>query len=365
MRGGDGRIAAATLAAESEASGGRATEPISTTDAALRAGSKRISGVARGAAPARPARILSIGGGKGGVGKTFIAANMAVALARAGYRVVAVDGDLEGANLHTCLGVRSPRTSLADFVAQREDDLAKLKLPTSVAGLEVIAGTQPNLAGAQPSHLLRVRLVRELRKLDADYVIIDLGAGTDVSTLDYFLVADDGLVVVRPEPTSVENAYSFLRAAFYRRLRLAMVGNGVRKLITQAMDQRNERGIRTPLDLLREVEALDSTEARRFVQAMREFRPRLIINEVRTAEDIKLGFAVRSVCKKYFGFDSDYLGYVNFDDAVRESVSARTPVLELNERSDASVYLQRIVRKLVASHGHPRRTANTISEAAR
>jgi flagellar biosynthesis protein FlhG len=144
-----------------------------------------------------------------------------------------------------------------------------------------------------------------------------------------------------------------------------MVGNGVRKLITQAMDQRNERGIRTPLDLLREVEALDSTEARRFVQAMREFRPRLIINEVRTAEDIKLGFAVRSVCKKYFGFDSDYLGYVNFDDAVRESVSARKPVLELHEHSDASVYLQRIVRKLVASHGHPRRTANTISEAAR
>ena len=316
-----------------------------------------------GAASARHARILSVGGGKGGVGKTFVAANLAVALARLGYRVVAVDGDLEGANLHTVLGLRTPRASLADFVAQREDDLGKLRVHTPIPNLDIIPGTQSNLAGAQPSHLRRVRLVRELRRLDADYVLIDLGAGVDVSTLDYFLVGDDGLIVLRPEPTSVENAYAFLRAAFYRRLRLAMVGNGVRNLVTQAMDQRNERGIRSPLDLLREVETADSQEAKRFVEAMREFRPRIIVNEVRTAEDVKLGFAVRSVCKKYFGFDADYLGYVNFDEGVRQSVAARRPVVDHVGQSDASIYLQRIARKLVAAHGHPPRTAQPLSGA--
>ena len=303
-------------------------------------------------AGAREARILSMGGGKGGVGKTFMTANLALALARMGLRVVAVDADLEGANLHTCLGVRTPRNSLADFVAQREDDLVKLLVPTHHPNLQIIAGTHANLAEAQPGHLRRVSLMRALRKLPADIVLLDLGAGSHAAVLDYFLVADDGLLVVQPEPTSVENAYTFLRAAFYRRLRLAMVGHDVRSLVSQAMDQRNERGIRTPFDLLREIESIDPLEGRRFAETMRRFRPRIIINEVRTAEDVKLGFAISSVCRKYFGIEVDYLGYVNFDEAARQSVAARTPIVESREGSDAAIYLQRIAKKLAgASNG--------------
>jgi flagellar biosynthesis protein FlhG len=304
--------------------------------------------------PARGASIISVGGGKGGVGKTFISANLSLALARMGYRVVAVDADLEGANLHTCLNVPTPRVSLADFVAQREDDLGKLLVDSGHENLRIIAGTHANLADAQPSHLRRVRLMRALRQLPADFVLIDLGAGTHSSVLDYFLVADDGLVVLNPEPTSVENAYTFLRAAFYRRLRLAMVGHGVRKLVTQAMDQRNERGIRTPFDLLREIEAIDPLEGRRFNETMRSFRPRIIVNEVRTAEDVKLGFAVTSVCRKYFGLDAEYLGYVNHDEAARQSVAARQPIVGLNAKCDAAVYLQRIARKVAGMPTPPR-----------
>jgi flagellar biosynthesis protein FlhG len=185
-----------------------------------------------------------------------------------------------------------------------------------------------------------------MRRLDADFVLLDLGAGVHSAVLDYFLVADEGLVVLNPEPTSIENAYTFLRAAFYRRMRLAMVGHGVRKLVTAAMDQRNERGLRTPLDLLREIESLDPDDGARFVQTMREFNPRLVVNNVRTAEDIKLGFAVTSVCKKYFGIESEYLGYVNQDDEVRSSVANKTPLVDYRAKSDAAIYLQRIARKL-------------------
>lgn len=293
------------------------------------------------------ARLLAIGGGKGGVGKTFVTANLAAALARLGKRVVVVDVDLDGANLHTCLGVPSPRRSLADFVSEREDDLGKLLVDTPLANLKLIGATHANLADAQPSHLRRVRLVRGLRQLDADIVLLDLGAGAHASVLDYFLVSDDGILVLQPEPTSVENAYSFLRAAFYRRMRLAMVGHGVRQLVTLAMDQRNERGIRTPLDLLREIEATDTVEARRFVDTMRVFQPRIIVNGARTAEDVKLGFAVSSVCKKYFGIEAEYLGYVNYDDEARRSVSMRRPIVDLHSDADVSIYLQRIARKLL------------------
>jgi len=292
-------------------------------------------------------RMIAVGGGKGGVGKTLLVANLAAAIAQAGHRVVAVDTDLEGANLHTVLGVPAPRASLADYVARRELDLQRLLIDTPVPGLRLIAGTHSHLGSPQPRHFRRVELLGKLRKLPAEYALVDLGAGTHPSVMDYFLVGDDGVLVLTPEPTSVENAYSFLRAAFYRRLRLAMASDSARELVNQAMDQGNERGIRTPLDLLHAVRSLAPEEGERFVAAVQGFRPRLVVNNVRTATDVRLGFAVRSVCRKYFGLDAEYLGYVNYDEAVSEAIRARSPVVLSHPRAEASVYLTRIARKLL------------------
>ena len=296
-------------------------------------------------------RLIPVGGGKGGVGKTFVVANLACALARNGHRVVAVDADLEGPNLHTCVGVAQPQASLADYVAQREEDLGKLLIDSPVPNLRIIAATCGNLATPKPTHGRRLQLLKELRRLPADIVLLDLGAGTHASVMDYFMVGDDGLLVVSPEPTSVENAYGFLRSAFYRRLRLAMASHAVKDLVTVAMDERNERGIRTPLDLLHEIESLDPAQGKRFVETMQAFRPRILINGVRTAKDVKLGFSVKSVCKRYFGIEAEYLGYVSHDDRVRRSVRSRRPLVELAPRSDPALYLGRVARKLAADPG--------------
>jgi flagellar biosynthesis protein FlhG len=297
----------------------------------------------------RAARLIAVGGGKGGVGKTFVASNLAAALSREGYTVIAVDGDLEGANLHTALGVTSPRVSLADYVAQREEDVSKLVVETPYARLGLIAATQAHLGAAQPAHFRRARLIQRLRALQADFVIVDLGAGMQPATLDYFLAADEALLVLTPEPTSVENAYGFLRSAFYRRMHLTLTSGVVRKLIAQAMDQRNEQGIRTPLDLVREVDARDPAEAQRFMDALQMLRPRLVVNEVSSAEEIKLGFAVKSVCMKYFGMSADYLGYVNRDGTARRAVVARQPLVVAQPDCNAAVYLGRIASKLADS----------------
>jgi len=314
------------------------------------AGSAGTASRATGAAP-DAARLIAVGGGKGGVGKTFVTVNLAAAIAREGFDVVVVDGDLEGANTHTCFGVPPPALSLADFVANREEELTKLMVETGIPNLRLIAATHANLAAAQPGHFQRVRLLSRLRQLPVDLVLIDLGAGTHPAVMDYFLVGDDGIVVFCPEPTSMENAYSFLRAAFYRRMRLSMLTHSVRALVTQAMDQRNERGIRTPADLLREIEQLDPSEGGRFAETLRRFRPRLLINDVRTADEIKLGFSVRSVCRSYFGLEAEYLGYVNHDAGVRESVVARRPLVDVHPNCDAAVYLRRIARKVIQSLG--------------
>ncbi len=293
-------------------------------------------------------RFIAVASGKGGAGKTLVAANLAAGLAEAGERVVAVDTNLEGANLHTCVGSPAPPLGLADYVAEREEDLGKLAVDTPIANLRLIAGMHANFSEPHPGHQSRKRLIEALREMpETDWVVLDLGSGINPAMLDYFLTADDAVVVVNAEPTSVESTYTFLRAAFLHRLRLTMVGHGVRRLVAQAMDPRNESGIRTPLDLLREVESLDPVEAVRFVEATRSFQPRIVVNEVRTADDVRLGFSVASVCRRYFGVEADYLGYINYDDAVRQSVSARSPVVKFAPESDASVYFERIARKLI------------------
>jgi len=309
----------------------------------------------------RAPRLIAVGGGKGGVGKTLLCANLSAFLAKSGYRVVAIDTDLEGANLHTCLGVSSPRVSLADFVAERESDVAKLTLETPISNLRMIAATYGNLACAQPGATRRIELLAGIRRLDCEVVFVDCGAGSHPATVDYFLVGDDGLLVLHPEPTSLENSYSFLRAAFYRRMQVAMKKHEVRDRIREAMDQRNQRGIRSPLDLLREVESMDPGEGRRFVATMRRFRPRIVVNEVTTSEDVKLGFAVRSVCRKFFGIDADYIGYINRDPLVHQSVLRRRLVVEEHPRSDVAIYLQRIARKLMESLGPPGASAAPTS----
>jgi len=156
-------------------------------------------------------------------------------------------------------------------------------------------------------------------------------------------------VVTTPEPTAIENAYAFLRAAFYRRLATALSDSNVRELIRVAMDQRNERGIRTPGDLLGAIEQIDRAEGERFRRVLETFRPHLVVNQVRDTEEVKMGFSITSVCRKYFGIDIDYAGYICFDDNVWRSVKDRRPLVLAYPHSDGALYVRRIVKKLLGA----------------
>jgi flagellar biosynthesis protein FlhG len=293
-------------------------------------------------------QVWAIGGGKGGIGKSFLAANLAATVARSGRHVVLIDADLGGANLHTCLGVRGPaRVNLTDYLEERIVDLEKAAIETPIPRLRLIAGALGQASAPQTTRAQRQELIRAVRELDADHVVLDLASGCDRATLDFFLVSDAGFVVTTPEPTAIENAYAFIRAAFYRRLGHAMAGSPAKELIREAMDRRNERGIRTPGDLLAEIERLDPEEGERFHRALAEYRPRLVLNQVRSSDEVKLGFSIRSVCRKYFGIDLEYVGYVNFDDCVWRSVKERRPLVLTYPHSDGALYVRRIARKIL------------------
>ncbi len=295
-----------------------------------------------------PARVWAVGGGKGGIGKSFIAANVATVAARSGRQVVVVDADLGGANLHTCFGMPAGNgVNLSDYLDNRIQDLEKAAVETPIPGLRLIRGALGHAGTADTSHEQRAQLVQAVRALRADLVIFDLAAGTDRATLDFFLETDESMLVATPEPTSIENAYAFLKAAFYRKLAHGLRSSPVRELVREAMNQRNERGIRTPTDLIAEIERIEPEEAERLRKLIESFRPRLVVNQVRNREEVKLGFSMSSVCRKYFGIDVEYLGYVSYDDLVWRSIKERRPLVMAYPQSDGAIYIRQIAKKML------------------
>ena len=294
--------------------------------------------------------IWTIGGGKGGSGKSFITTNVGICLSKLGIRVVLIDADLGGANLHTFLGISPPVLSLSDFIKKRVSHLREVLIPTAVPNLQLLTGAQDLLNAADAKSVQKKKLIRSIQSLESDTALVDLGAGNSLSVLDFFLISDGGILVVTPEPTSIENTYRFLKSAFYRRLRQSVSSPSVKALIDGAMDRKNEMGIQNPYDLIKAAGGMDEGDAQRMIEEIETFHPNLILNQVRSKKDIEIGFSIRSACLKYFGIRLHYLGYVVYDQDVNHSIRRRNPLVLENPRSRAAQCVMEIASKLASSH---------------
>jgi flagellar biosynthesis protein FlhG len=268
-------------------------------------------------------QIWSLGGGKGGIGKSLLTASLGWQLARMGKRVVLVDADLGGANLHTCLGLQSPDRTLGDFIQRRVEDIKDTLVETGLPGLRLISGASDFLAAANIKHAQKVRVLNKLRSLDVDVVLLDLGAGTSFNIIDFFLVSEISLLTVVPEPTSIENGYRFIKSALYRRLRGVACRESIRQIIDSALDPKNPLGIRTPIDLIARVEREDAEVAGVLQREMAGFRPAFVVNPVRSQGDVTVGHQLVSACARHLGIRASYAGFVHYDDAVWQSVRRR------------------------------------------
>jgi flagellar biosynthesis protein FlhG len=161
-------------------------------------------------------------------------------------------------------------------------------------------------------------------------------------------MSDGGILVVTPEPTSIENTYRFLKSAFYRRLRQVISSHAVKVLIDGAMDLKNEAGIQNPYELIKAVRRVNEEEAKRLEQEVDTFQPNLILNQVRSRKDIEIGFSIRSACQKYFGIHLHYLGYVVYDQNVSYSIRRRRPLVLENTHSRAAQCVAEIASKLAS-----------------
>jgi flagellar biosynthesis protein FlhG len=299
-------------------------------------------------------QIWSIGGGKGGIGKSLLAASIGWQLARMGRRVVLVDADLGGANLHTCLGLPQPQSTLGDFIQRRVSSIDEVLTETQAPGLKVISGAADLLSAANIKHLQKVRVMNQVKALDVDVVLIDLGAGTSYNILDFFLLSDVSILAVVPEPTSIENGYRFIKSALYRRLRAVAPPGAVRELIDSALDPKNPHGIRTPAELLAHVEGDEPETARELRREMAAFQPRFVVNEVRDTADVAIGHQLVAACGRHLGLRASYAGFVHHDDAVWRAVRRRRLFMSDAPTSRAAEEIRQLTRGLVKgeSMGH-------------
>jgi len=163
----------------------------------------------RGAGPRAP-RVLAVGGGKGGVGKTMVSVNLGVALAQAGHRTLLLDADFGLANVDVALGLRAAG-DLSDVLRGRLtlDDI----LIDGPAGLRVLPGTSGMPSMAQLTDAERVGLIRafgELRE-PVDYLIIDTAPGITEDVLAFMRAAQEVLLVLCDEPTALTDAYALVK----------------------------------------------------------------------------------------------------------------------------------------------------------
>ena len=263
--------------------------------------------------PLNGPKVWAIGGGKGGVGKSLVTANLAICLALMGHKVAAIDLDLGGANLHTCLGVPIPDKTLSDYLSKKVRSLTELLTPTAINNLFIISGAQDELGIANLKQMHKAKLLTQFSELPVDYVLLDLGAGTTFNTIDFFIAADQGIIG---------------------------------PLIDQAMNAKLSQNS-TPADLINRVSEINPVVGARLRAEIQRLQPKLIINQVRTQSDIDIGFSMKLISKKYFGINLDYVGYLDYDATVWQSVKKRKPLLMEFPNSTLVNNFDRIIHRLL------------------
>ena len=290
-------------------------------------------------------RVVAVGGGKGGVGKSLIAANLGIFLATLGKKVTVVDVSLGTPNLHLFCGVPRPTRTLAEALSTGGPSLNELAVVTPVPGMRLVAGA------ADPAWIADIDLAQiqdllaMVRDLPSDWVVLDLGSGMGAGMLELFLGADVGIVAAVADPTSVELMHRFVRAAFLHRLRQLGLGD----LADSASSARpRDGGIAGPLDLyLRAVEHGDA-----FLDHLRAavvgFAPQLVINAARSKHDMELGRAIASAARRRLGVPMQYLGHLEYVEAVWASTRRRRPLLVEHPEARIAKCIEKVTRGLLA-----------------
>ncbi|MDR2447470.1 MAG: MinD/ParA family protein [Treponema sp.] len=244
-------------------------------------------------------RVITISSGKGGVGKTNVSVNMAIAYARLGKKVVVMDADLGLANVNVMLGL-VPKYNL--YHVMRKQKTMKEILEETEYGISIVAGASGLSKIANLTEDERENFINELTTLaNVDIIIIDTSAGVSKNVLDFIVAANDAIIITTPEPTAITDAY------------------GITKII--ATEMVNKAGLGIGL--------------------------KLVVNRVKSAEEAKkVAERMISIAGQFLNLKIEYLGFIYDDSVVSQAVLRTKPFTVIDPKSKASLCVQHLVERM-------------------
>ncbi len=295
-------------------------------------------------------KVVGVIGPKGGVGKSTISANLAVALTRAGARVVAMDLDLGSANLHVIFGIKSVPHTLDDFLLNRVPSLAEVVCETSVPGLSLIGGG--NVPGiASLPYQRKVKLLRHLGRLDCDYLLLDLAAGVSYNVVDFALIANRSLFVTTPDIPSLMSLYSFIKTAVYRQLYLLFRQAGSDELLALLEKSKNfeeNPDLKTMEDFYVQARLIDPRITRQAEKSLARLDPLILVNRVKAGADLNSGKVIKNLMGQFLNLHKGEILSIREDAAVTSAAARMKPVMLTDPSSAFAMDMIKIARFLGA-----------------
>lgn len=294
-------------------------------------------------------QIIPIASGKGGVGKSLVSANLAISLGKLGKSVVLADLDLGASNLHLVLGQQAPKAGMGTYLSGNTD-FEEILSPTDYDNVLFIPGDSeiPGLTAIKLSQ--KNDVIKKLQSLKADFLILDLGAGTHTSILDFFLLSPQGIIVTAPTVTATLNGYLFLKNAVFR-----LMYNSFKKsskaykfLESLKADSQSLQKLYIP-KLIESISSIDPESAAIFSRRMKQFRPRLIMNMIDDPKDADKAQKIRRSCSEYLGLELEHLGVMYRDSLQDIALASRLPISVYKPQAMLSQALFRIADKIAAS----------------
>jgi flagellar biosynthesis protein FlhG len=271
-----------------------------------------------------PAKIWTVASGKGGVGKTFVTSSLAICLSKMGHSVTIVDLDLSGANIHTSFGLPPSSNNIRHFF-EGSQSLQELVIPTAIPRISYIQGFWDAWAPTDITVEQIQHLAPAMRKLNTDIVLVDLGAGALASHLEMLKLADEKILVSSPEPTSIEKTYRFIESFVCYSLQEHSIPEAYDHMIKTLRE--NRQGLGEKHFSFRTYLKQSSGIQPDYFESLMSKPLRLIVNSCRSQANSELGYSMKSVCYKYYDFKVDFLGAIDYDNAVWQSIRNREPVL--------------------------------------
>lgn len=294
-------------------------------------------------------QIIPIASGKGGVGKSLIAANLAIALGQAGKKVVLADLDLGASNLHLVLGIQGRKNGIGSFLIKAAE-FKDIIVDTEYENVRFIPGDSEIPGFAALKIYQRNSLVKELLKLEADFLILDLGAGTHLGILDFFLLSPQGIVITSPTVTSTLDAYVFFKNIVFRMMSSSFPAKSKGAAFFEKLknDVPSMQRLYIP-SIAEELASIDPENTTKFLNKFSYLKPRIIMNMIDDPKDAEKAMKIRRSAKQYLNIDIEHLGVIYTDSVQDKALASRLPVVKYKPQSMISQAIYRIADKLIQS----------------